>query len=191
VEGSVRLGEMDPYAKHADLMVLRRRVGMVFQKPNPFAMSIFGNVAVAPRLHFGLRRRELEDVVQRALIQASLWDEVKDDWKKKSGLELSGGQQQRLCIARMLAVQPEYILMDEPCSALDPVSTSHIEQLTVELAKSHTVLVVTHNLQQARRISTRTAFFMFGELIELGPSARVLGDPEHEATRDYVSGVFG
>ncbi len=191
VSGKVRIGGIDPYEKGADLMRLRRKVGMVFQKPNPFPMSIFDNVALAPRMHFGLRGRQLEESVEESLRKAALWDEVQDDLHKKNGLELSGGQQQRLCIARMLAVQPEVILMDEPCSALDPINSAKIESLAVDLAKEHTVLVVTHNLQQSQRISHHTAFFMFGELVESGASSQVLASPRHPSTRDYLAGLFG
>jgi phosphate transport system ATP-binding protein len=191
VSGKVRLSGQDPYARGANLIRLRREVGMVFQRANPFAMTVFENVAMAPRLHFGVRGRELEQIAERALRRAALWEEVKDDWRKKSGLELSGGQQQRLCIARMLAVQPSVILMDEPCSALDPQSTAKIEELALELAKDHTVLVVTHNLQQAQRISDHTAFFMFGEVVESGPSNEMLSSPQKVETRDYLAGLFG
>ncbi len=191
VQGGVSVDGVDPYAHGTDLMKLRRTVGMVFQKANPFPATIFENVALAPRLHFGLRKSALEGLAEESLRKAALWDEVKDDWKKKSGLELSGGQQQRLCIARMLAVQSKVILMDEPCSALDPISTAKIEDLTLDLAKSHTVIVVTHNLQQAQRISDYTGFFMFGELVESGPSATVLASPSKSATRDYLAGLFG
>lgn len=191
VEGEVRIGDLDPYAHGTDLTQLRRTVGMVFQKANPFPTTIYENVTMAPRLHFGLAKAPLEELAETALRKAALWDEVKDDWRKKSGLELSGGQQQRLCIARMLAVNPQVILMDEPCSALDPISTHKIEQLTSELVRDHTVVVVTHNLQQAQRISHHTAFFMFGEVVESGPSEQMMFEPKEEATKDYLSGLFG
>jgi phosphate transport system ATP-binding protein len=191
VEGRIEIDGSDPYHRSADLLQLRRKVGMVFQKPNPFPMTIFENIALGPRMHYGAKGAELEEIVERALHQAALWSEVKDDLKKKSGLSLSGGQQQRLCVARMLAVDPEIILMDEPCSALDPVSTAKIEELIVELARSHTLVVVTHNLQQAERISDDTAFFMFGEIVEHGASQRIFRDAQHQATQDYVSGRFG
>jgi phosphate transport system ATP-binding protein len=191
LEGHVAISGKDIYDRSTDLLSLRRRVGMVFQKPNPFPMTIFENVAIGPRTHYGLRGSGLEDVVVEALKAAAIWGEVKDDFKKKSGLSLSGGQQQRLCIARMLAIQPEIILMDEPCSALDPVSTSKIEELILELKNEHTVVVVTHNLQQAERISDYIAFFMFGELVEHGTSNKVFTEAERTETRDYVSGRFG
>lgn len=191
VAGSIRIGGVDPYARHSDLLELRRKVGMVFQKPNPFPKTIFENVAIGPRAHYGIKGERLDALVETALRDAALWDEVKDDYKNKSGLALSGGQQQRLCIARMLAVAPEIILMDEPCSALDPISTAKIEELIVKLAKERTVVVVTHNLAQAERISDHTAFFMFGELVEVAPSEKLFRDPLHHATRDYVSGRFG
>jgi len=159
-QGKVLIDGKDIYARGVNLTRLRREVGMVFQKPNPFPMSIFENVALGPRLHYGLRGRALEEIVEDALRKAALWDEVKDDLKKKSGLALSGGQQQRLCLARMLAVQPRILLMDEPCSALNPISTQEIEELIVELGKQYTVIVVTHNLQQAACISQYTDFLM-------------------------------
>ncbi len=191
VEGQIEIEGENPYAKKIDLLALRRNVGMVFQKPNPFPMSIYENVALGPRMHYGVKGSELDDAVEAALVEAALWEEVKDDFKKKSGLSLSGGQQQRLCIARMLAVRPEIILMDEPCSALDPISTAKIEELILLLKNNHTVVVVTHNLQQAERISDYTAFFMFGEVIEHGVSNDVFNTPSHDKTRDYVSGQFG
>ncbi len=190
IDGDLRIMGADPYAKGADLMKLRRQVGMVFQKPNPFPMTIFENVAIGPKLHYGLKGSELEGVVEEALKEAALWGEVRDVLTK-SGLSLSGGQQQRLCIARMLAVRPEVLLMDEPCSALDPISTAKIEELIVALKERHTLLVVTHNLQQAERISDYTAFFMFGELVEYGQSTQLFGSPVKSETQDYVSGRFG
>ncbi len=189
--GKLVVDGMDPYAKNIDLLALRRKVGMVFQKPNPFPKSIYENVAIGPRSHYGLRGAALEEAVEKSLHLAALWDEVKDSLHSKSGYDLSGGQQQRLCIARMLAVEPDVILMDEPCSALDPISTAKIEDLILELAKSKTVVIVTHNLQQAERVSDNTAFFMYGELIEMLPSREMFTAPQRAATRDYVSGVFG
>jgi phosphate transport system ATP-binding protein len=191
VEGEIRIDGKNPYAKQTDLLALRRGVGMVFQKPNPFPMTIYENVALGPKMHYGYKGKQLDDVVEQALREAALWDEVKDDYKRKNGLNLSGGQQQRLCIARMLAVRPEIILMDEPCSALDPISTAKVEELIIALSKNHTLLVVTHNLQQAERISDYTAFFMFGELVEHGHSKTIFSEPSHQSTQDYVSGRFG
>lgn len=191
IEGSIRINGQDPYAKSTDLLDLRRRVGMVFQKPNPFPKSIYENVALGPRSHFGLRGKELDDLVEQSLKAAALWNEVKDDWKTKSGLSLSGGQQQRLCIARSLAVDPDVLLMDEPCSALDPISTAKIEELMIEMAQTRTVVVVTHNLAQAERVSNHTAFFMLGEVVEASHTEKLFGSPDQEATRNYVSGQFG
>ncbi|HSI72399.1 MAG TPA: phosphate ABC transporter ATP-binding protein PstB [Fimbriimonas sp.] len=191
LEGDIAINGHNPYAKDVDLLALRREVGMVFQKPNPFPMSIYDNVALAPKMHYGIKGKQLDEVVEAALVEAALWDEVKDEYKKKSGLQLSGGQQQRLCIARMLAVRPEIILMDEPCSALDPISTAKVEELIMALRENHTLVVVTHNLQQAERISDHTAFFMFGELVEQGTSQQVFLSPKMSETRDYVSGRFG
>jgi phosphate transport system ATP-binding protein len=190
LNGDVLVEETNIYGKRVDLLGLRRKVGMVFQKPNPFPASIFENVAMGPRLHYGVGGKELEGMVEEALREAALWDEVKDHLKS-SGLSLSGGQQQRLCIARMLAVRPDVILMDEPCSALDPISTAKIEELILQLKAHHTLVVVTHNLQQAERISDHTAFFMFGQIVESGPSAQIFSDPTEERTRDYVTGRFG
>jgi phosphate transport system ATP-binding protein len=189
--GSIVVDRVDPYSRSVDLLALRRKVGMVFQKPNPFPKSIYENVAIGPRSHYGLRGAALDEAVEGALTHAALWDEVKDVMRSKTGYDLSGGQQQRLCIARMLAVEPDIILMDEPCSALDPISTSKIEDLILELAKSKTVVIVTHNLQQAERVSDNTAFFMYGELIEMLKSREMFSTPKRAATRDYVSGVFG
>lgn len=191
MSGNVVVDGEDPYSRRADLLALRRKVGMVFQKANPFPKSIFENVAIGPRAHYGLSGSDLDDAVVSALKAAALWGEVKEDYRTKSGLALSGGQQQRLCIARMLAIDPEIVLMDEPCSALDPISTAKIEELIVELAQNRTVVVVTHNLQQAERISDHTAFFMFGELVECAPSRTIFSNPSHESTRDYVTGRFG
>jgi phosphate transport system ATP-binding protein len=191
IEGKVEFHELDIYSKRIDLLALRRKVGMVFQKANPFPMSIYENVALGPRMHYGIKGKQLDQVVEEALRHAALWDEVKDEYRRKSGLALSGGQQQRLCIARMLAVKPEVILMDEPCSALDPISTAKIEELIAGLAGEHTLVVVTHNLAQAERISDTTAFFMFGELVEHGASASVFANPKQKSTQDYVMGRFG
>lgn len=190
IEGKIRVLDVDPYGKQVDLLELRRRVGMVFQKPTPLPMSIYDNVAIGARSHYGLRGKKLDEAVEQALQQAALWDEVKDILKRPA-LHLSGGQQQRLCIARMLSVKPEVILMDEPCSALDPVSTFRIEELMIELAKEHTVIVVTHNMQQAARVSDYTAFFMYGELVEYDSSKQLFLSPKEKATEDYISGRFG
>lgn len=191
VTGDFNVAGMDPYAKGIDLLRLRREVGMLFQKPNPFPGSIYDNIAMAPKLHYGFRGETVDKLVQESLVKAALWDEVKDDYRKRNALELSGGQQQRLCLARMLAVQPRVLLMDEPCSALDPISTRKIEELVVELSREYSVLIVTHNLQQAHRISDMTAFFMLGEIIELGPTNPMFDSPGHEMTSEYLSGRFG
>jgi phosphate transport system ATP-binding protein len=196
VEGTVSLeGEniMDP---DVSVVELRRRVGMVFQRPNPFPMSIFENVAYGPRRRGMKDRRKLEELVETSLKRAALWDEVKDDLRRKSGLALSGGQQQRLCIARVLATDPEVILMDEPASALDPVSTLRIEELMRELRKAYTIVIVTHNMQQAARVSDVTAFFTMaddraGYLVETGPTGRIFTRPTERLTEDYISGRFG
>lgn len=190
VTGKFEVAGLDPYAKGTDLMQLRRAVGMLFQKPNPFPSTVFENVALAPSLHYGVKGSTLEGMVEDALKRAAIWDEVKDKLKK-SALELSGGQQQRLCLARMLAVEPEILLMDEPCSALDPISTGKIEDLITELSKDYTVIIVTHNLSQAHRVSQRLAFFMLGELVELGDTDAVFANAQNEMTRDYLSGRFG
>lgn len=190
--GQVLLGGADVYAPGVDPVQVRRRIGMVFQRPNPFpTMSIFENVVAGLRL-VGVRdRRHLEAVAERALRQAALWDEVKDDLHRKSGLELSGGQQQRLCIARALAVEPEVLLLDEPCSALDPVSTARIEDLVRSLARHITVMIVTHNMQQAARVSDFTAFLLDGELVEFGPTGEIFTRPRDRRTEDYITGRFG
>lgn len=190
-QGEIRVAETNPYDAKVDLMALRRDVGMLFQKPNPFPMSIYENVALAPRLHYGLKGSQLDALVESCLRKAALWDEVKDDMKRKNGLELSGGQQQRLCLARMLAVQPKVILMDEPCSALDPISSEKIEELIVELGKETTIVIVTHNLQQAHRVSHHCAFFMLGVLIERGETEKMFSDPQNPLTADYITGRFG
>lgn len=191
IKGKISVDGTDPYCKSTDMIALRRRIGMVFQKPNPFPKTIFENVAIGPKTHYGLRGSALDDVVERALRWAALWDEVKDDMNSKQGVALSGGQQQRLCIARTLAVEPDVVLMDEPCSALDPISTAKIEDLILELSRSKTVVIVTHNLQQAERVSDHTAFFMYGKLIEMSETQTLFTRPQSSSTRDYVSGAFG
>ena len=189
IEGSVTLEGEDIYGG-MDVNGLRKRVGMVFQKPNPFPMSIYDNIAYGPRIH-GIRSRvKLDDIVERSLRQAAIWEETKDKLKK-SALGLSGGQQQRLCIARALAVEPEVLLMDEPTSALDPISTAKIEDLAMELKKQYTIVIVTHNMQQAVRISDRTAFFLLGELIEYGRTEEIFSNPRDKRTEDYITGRFG
>ncbi|MCS7081467.1 MAG: phosphate ABC transporter ATP-binding protein PstB [Bacteroidetes bacterium] len=190
ITGRVLLEEQDIYARNVDVVSLRKRVGMVFQKPNPFPKSVYENVAYGPRIN-GIRdRRELDRIIEEALRQAALWDEVKDRLHVNA-LELSGGQQQRLCIARTLAVKPEVILMDEPTSALDPISTAKIEELIVELKARYTVVIVTHNMQQAARISDYTAFFYLGELIEFGATEQIFTAPAREETEKYITGRFG
>ena len=188
--GTVDLHGLDLLSRSTDVVELRRRVGMVFQKPNPFPKTIYDNVAFGPRLHRKLTRRETDEVVERSLRQAVLWDEVKDRLRS-SALGLSGGQQQRLCIARAIAVDPEILLMDEPCSALDPKSTLAIEELIRELRVQYTIIIVTHNMQQAARISDRTAFFYEGRLIEIGDTTTMFTKPTHKQTEDYISGRFG
>ncbi len=188
--GTLSLGGEDVYGPWVDVTTLRRRVGMVFQKPNPFPKSVFENVAYGARIHGTRNRRALSEIVERSLRRAALWDEVKDRLSQNA-LGLSGGQQQRLCIARAIAVDPEILLMDEPTSALDPQATSRIEDLIGELRGSYTVIVVTHNMQQAARISDFTAFLYEGELIEYGLTMRIFSDPEQKRTEDYISGRFG
>ena len=173
-----------------DINLLRKRVGMVFQKPNPFPMSVYDNIAYGPRTHGIRSKAQLDDIVEKSLRDAAIWDELKDRLKK-SALGLSGGQQQRLCIARALAVQPEVLLMDEPTSALDPISTSKIEDLAVELKKDYTIVMVTHNMQQAARISDKTAFFLLGEVIEFGETEQIFSMPKNKKTEDYITGRFG
>ena len=190
VEGKVYLDGADIYDKKCDVNLLRKRVGMVFQKPNPFPMSIFDNVAYGPRTHSRVNRAKLEEIVEKSLRGAALWDEVKDRLKK-SALGLSGGQQQRLCIARALAVEPEVLLMDEPTSALDPISTSRIEELATELKKRYTIVMVTHNMQQAARISDHTAFFLLGQMVEFAPTELLFSMPSDRRTEDYITGRFG
>ncbi|HEU4413597.1 MAG TPA: phosphate ABC transporter ATP-binding protein PstB [Candidatus Angelobacter sp.] len=192
VEGKVSIGELDVYGKGVSPVWIRRRVGMVFQKPNPFpTMTIYDNVAAGLKLNGFRNRRELDQVVERSLKQAALWDEVKDDLKKKSGASLSGGQQQRLCIARALAVEPEVLLMDEPASALDPISTAKIEDLIFELKKEYTVVIVTHNMQQAARVADFTAFFLMGVMVELDKTETMFTKPSDKRTEDYITGRFG
>jgi phosphate transport system ATP-binding protein len=190
IEGEVRIHKHDIYAKDVDVIELRKRVGMVFQKSNPFPKSIYENVAYGLRLHGTTKRTEVDEVVERSLRQAALWDEVKDRLNS-SGLGLSGGQQQRLCIARAIAIKPEIILMDEPASALDPIATAKIEELILELKKSFTIVIVTHNMQQAARISDYTAFFYLGELIEYDRTLKIFTNPSIKQTEDYVTGRFG
>lgn len=189
-EGEVRIDGVNILSPEVDVLELRRKVGMIFQKPTPFPMSVFDNVAYPMRLHFKLSRSEIADRVEAALRGASLWDEVKDKLKK-SGLALSGGQQQRLCIARALAVEPDILLMDESTSALDPISTSKIEELAMELKNRYTVVMVTHNMQQAVRVSDETAFFLLGELVEFGDTERIFSHPQDKRTEDYITGRFG
>ncbi|MEA5040533.1 MAG: phosphate ABC transporter ATP-binding protein PstB [Clostridiaceae bacterium] len=189
IEGTVLLDGENVYGE-VDPILLRKRVGMVFQKPNPFPMSIYDNVAFGPRTHGVRGRAELDARVERSLRAAAIWDEVKDRLKK-SALGLSGGQQQRLCIARALAVEPEALLMDEPTSALDPISTSKIEELVGELKQKYTIVMVTHNMQQAARISDRTAFFLLGEIIESGNTEQIFSVPQDKRTEDYITGRFG
>ena len=190
IEGEVLYKERDIYAAGQDVSELRREVGMVFQKPNPFPMSIYDNIAYGPRTHGVRNKAKLDDIVERSLRGAAIWDEVKDRLKKNA-LGLSGGQQQRLCIARALAVEPEVLLMDEPTSALDPISTSRIEELTTQLKERYTIVIVTHNMQQAVRISDRTAFFLLGELVEYGETEKIFSDPTDKRTEDYITGRFG
>ena len=190
IEGTVRYDGKDIFAADVDVNELRRQVGMVFQKPNPFPMSIYDNVAYGPRTHGVRNRAKLDEIVEQSLRSAAIWDEVKDRLKKNA-LGLSGGQQQRLCIARALAVEPRVLLMDEPTSALDPISTSKIEELAMELKKRYTIVIVTHNMQQALRISDRTAFFLLGELIEYDDTEKMFSTPSQKKTEDYITGRFG
>ena len=191
VAGTVRIGELDIY-RDASPVEIRRRVGMVFQRPNPFpTMSIYDNVASGLRLNGFRKRQVLDEVVEKSLRSAALWDEVKDDLKKKSGASLSGGQQQRLCIARALAVDPEVLLMDEPASALDPVSTAKIEDLIFELKSQYTIVIVTHNMQQAARVAERTGFFLTGKLVEFDATHKIFTNPGDKRTEDYITGRFG
>ncbi|EOD01471.1 phosphate ABC transporter ATP-binding protein PstB [Caldisalinibacter kiritimatiensis] len=189
ITGDVKLDGKDVY-RNIDVIKLRKRVGMVFQKPNPFPMSIYDNVAYGPRTHGIKKKSKLDEIVEKSLRGSALWDEVKDRLKKNA-LGLSGGQQQRLCIARALAVEPEVLLMDEPTSALDPIATARIEDLVEELKDKYTIVIVTHSMQQAGRISDNTAFFLMGELIEFGETAKIFSNPENKKTEDYITGRFG
>ncbi len=189
IEGSVTLSGTDIY-RSIDVTVLRKRVGMVFQKPNPFPMSIYDNIAYGPRVHGIKSKVKLDEIVERSLKQAAIWDECKDRLKT-SALSMSGGQQQRLCIARALAVEPEVLLMDEPTSALDPISTSKIEDLALELKDSYSIIIVTHNMQQAVRIADKTAFFLLGEIVEFDDTEKMFSTPSDKRTEDYITGRFG
>ncbi len=190
ITGRVFYHGKDIYGPGMDINELRKNIGMVFQKPNPFPMSIYDNIAYGPRTHGVKNRAKLDDIVERSLRSAAIWDEVKDRLKKNA-LGLSGGQQQRLCIARALAVEPDVLLMDEPTSALDPISTAKIEELAVELKQSYTIIIVTHNMQQAVRISDKTAFFLLGDLIEYDDTEKLFSQPEDKRTEDYITGRFG
>ena len=190
ITGDIRLMGEDIYDRDMDVSVLRRRVGMVFQKPNPFPMSVYDNIAYGPRTHGVRKKTELDEIVEKSLRDAAIWDELKDRLKK-SALGLSGGQQQRLCIARALAVKPEVILMDEPTSALDPISTSKIEDLVMDIKKEYTIVMVTHNMQQAVRVSDTTVFFLLGEIIESGATGQMFSMPKDKRTEDYITGRFG
>ena len=190
IEGTINIDGQDIYGKDVDTTLLRKNVGMVFQQPNPFPMSIYDNIAYGPRVHGIKDRKTLDKIVEDSLRGAAIWDEVKDRLKK-SALSLSGGQQQRICIARALAVEPEILLMDEPTSALDPISTTKIEDLIEELKKKYTVVVVTHNMQQAVRVSDYTAFFLVGEMVEFGQTKQIFSYPNDKRTEDYITGRFG
>ena len=190
ITGDVRYRDQDIFAPGTDVNELRREIGMVFQKPNPFPMSIYDNIAYGPRTHGIKNRAKLDEIVEKSLRGAAIWDEVKDRLRKNA-LGLSGGQQQRLCIARALAVEPEVLLMDEPTSALDPISTSKIEELAMQLKEQYTIVIVTHNMQQAVRISDRTAFFLLGELVECDDTQQLFSQPQDQRTEDYITGRFG
>lgn len=190
ITGDIRYEGTDIFGKDVDVNNLRKEIGMVFQKPNPFPMSIYDNVAYGPRTHGITNKMQLDDIVERALRDAAIWDEVKDRLKKNA-LGMSGGQQQRLCIARALAVQPKILLMDEPTSALDPISTSRIEELVMELKEKYTIVMVTHNMQQAVRVSDYTAFFLLGELVEFSKTDDIFSQPRDKRTEDYITGRFG
>ena len=190
ITGEVKYREENIFDPSVDVNELRREVGMVFQKPNPFPMSIYDNIAYGPRTHGVTNRAKLDEIVENSLKGAAIWDEVKDRLKKNA-LGLSGGQQQRLCIARALAVEPQVLLMDEPTSALDPISTSKIEELASDLKEKYTIIIVTHNMQQAVRISDRTAFFLLGELVEYGDTEKMFSKPDDQRTEDYITGRFG
>jgi phosphate transport system ATP-binding protein len=191
VSGEIKLDEQDIYDKKLDVVPLRAQVGMVFQKPNPFPKSIYENIAYGPRIHgLAANRTELDGIVETSLKKAGLWEEVKDRLEAP-GTGLSGGQQQRLCIARTIAVSPEVILMDEPCSALDPIATARVEELIDELRENYAIAIVTHSMQQAARVSQRTAYFHLGELIEVGETSQIFTNPRHKLTEDYITGRFG
>ena len=190
ITGELKLDDEDIYGEGVDTTVLRKRVGMVFQQPNPFPMSVYDNIAYGPRTHGIRNRAKLDEIVERSLRQAAIWDELKDRLKK-SALGLSGGQQQRLCIARALAVEPEVLLMDEPTSALDPISTSKIEDLVLELKDNYTIIMVTHNMQQATRVADNTAFFLLGEVVEYAETEKMFSKPADKRTEDYITGRFG
>ena len=190
ISGSIKYNGEDIFAPQTDVNELRRQIGMVFQKPNPFPMSIYDNVAYGPRTHGIKNKAKLDDIVERSLRDAAIWDEVSDRLKTNA-LGLSGGQQQRLCIARALAVEPEVLLMDDPTSALDPISTSKIEELAIQLKEKYTIVIVTHNMQQAVRISDNTAFFLLGELVECGETEKIFSRPDDKRTEDYITGRFG
>ena len=190
ITGDIRYEGTDIFSKEVDVNNLRKEIGMVFQKPNPFPMSIYDNIAYGPRTHGITSRVQLDEIVEQALRDAAIWDEVKDRLKKNA-LGMSGGQQQRLCIARALAVQPKILLMDEPTSALDPISTSRIEELVMELKEKYTIVMVTHNMQQAVRVSDHTAFFLLGELVEFGKTDDIFSQPKDQRTEDYITGRFG
>lgn len=190
IKGLITLDGEDIYQSNYNVNTLRKRVGMVFQHPNPFPKSIYDNIAFGPRTHGINKKSTLDEIVERSLKQAAIWDEVKDDLDK-SAISLSGGQQQRLCIARALSVEPEVILMDEPTSALDPISTGKIEDLVIELKKQYTIVMVTHNMQQASRVSDKTAFFLTGEVVEFGDTLNIFSKPEDKRTEDYITGRFG
>lgn len=190
IEGDILLDGKDIYHSNTNVNTLRKDVGMVFQQPNPFPMSIYNNIAYGPRTHGITDKKELDQIVEKSLRDAAIWDEVKDDLNKNA-LSISGGQQQRICIARALAVQPEVLLMDEPTSALDPISTAKIEELVTELKEKYTIVMVTHNMQQASRVSDRTAFFFNGYIIESGDTRKMFTNPEKKQTEDYISGRFG
>lgn len=190
IEGEIKIEGQDIYSRDIDVVNLRKNIGMIFQKSNPFPKSIFDNVAFGPRVNGVKNKKELEQIVEKSLKQAALWNEVKDILSK-SGLALSGGQQQRLCIARALAVNPEILLMDEPASALDPISTAKIEELIFELKKNYTIIIVTHNMQQAARVSDKTAFFYLGQLIEFNETKKIFTSPTLKQTEDYITGRFG
>ena len=190
ITGEIKIGEQDIFAKSTDVTLLRKDVGMVFQKPNPFPMSIYDNIAFAPRT-FGIKKKHvLDETIERSLKQAGLWEEVKDRLRKNA-MGLSGGQQQRLCIARSLAAEPKILLMDEPTSALDPISTGKIEELVAELKSHYTIVIVTHNMQQATRISDKTAFFLLGEIVEFGTTEQIFARPQDKRTENYITGRFG